>query len=177
MAGCWRQNWKPNVFASAIMYVLDANLLSNYNCNLWKTNEVQTVYVGAESKPCANTLLAIRNLCKYSKRKKNHWTSWLWFRPGPYEKWPISRILQHHLSFWWHFFLLGQWDPETQKIVLSSQVLVSREILLGCLQSSLWNHAIGQKNTRVVRFPSTNFHPPRIPSSLCNQMISQSTGP
>lgn len=87
------------MFASAIMYVLDANLLSNdiaiyerpmkYKQFTWEQNENLVLTYSLQSGTSVST----------AKGKTNHWTSPLWLKPGPYQKWPISRILQCHLSF------------------------------------------------------------------------------
>lgn len=90
---------ESQTFASAIMYVLDANLLSNYIAIyerpmkykqfMWEQNENLVLTYSWPSGTSAST----------TKGKTNHWISQLWFKPGPSQKWPISRTLQHHLSF------------------------------------------------------------------------------
>lgn len=129
------------MFTSAITYVLDANLLSNYIANYERPMKYKQLMWEQDE----NLVLTYRgSWVQGLSTAKGNWISKLWFKPGPYQEWPISRMLQCHLSFWWAFsYQISKTHRLSTLFFLPKYFLGQSEweILLGCLQPGLWSHA------------------------------------
>lgn len=102
--------------------------------------------MGEEWEPCANILLAIRNLCKYSKRQNKPLNLM-----ATAQTWALSEVTNKQNTsvppqLLMGFLLLGQRDPETQNIVFPSQVLVrqSEKYCLGAFSLAYETKLLGR---------------------------------